>query len=409
MANEIREKIRIYQNDTTVALTGNKVNSVRFFEKEERGYRIQRNGYIGIAGIVGDCEEAVMWQKAADNLEHQIPYDVTPTPVHQEIIDMSTELMDSSAFVQTVEQLLDKLAKEFPRFIFSNNISMKKTVSEWSNNQGTELISKDGYYQVVLIIKEKSSANIVDVLYAVNNRQYNEAAILFDLHQLLDHYHTIIDITEGEYPIITPFFNVGMKLFQDMRGDLYATGASMLAGKVGQELFHPQFTLYTDKNPHTTFGVSFFDAEGIVNDGYRYKLIDQGKLIAPYVSKKEAKRFHLTMTGSAVCEYDSVPTIGEEEFYLEQGSLSIADFTKSQKAMYVAMASGGDTTSSGDFASPVQLAYLVEDGKIIGRLPEIGLAGNIFNMFGKDYIGVPCDSLFKYSAQQVIVKMKVSL
>ena len=51
------------------------------------------------------------------------------------------------------------------------------------------------------------------------------------------------------------------------------------------------------------------------------------------------------------------------------------------------MASGGDTTPGGHFATPVQMAYLMEDGKFVGRLPELNIAGDVFDMLGKDYIG----------------------
>ena len=33
------------------------------------------------------------------------------------------------------------------------------------------------------------------------------------------------------------------------------------------------------------------------------------------------------------------------------------------------------------------MAYLMEDGKLIGRLPELSISGDFFRMLGKDYIG----------------------
>ena len=57
------------------------------------------------------------------------------------------------------------------------------------------------------------------------------------------------------------------------------------------------------------------------------------------------------------------------------------------KAVYVVMASGGDTTPDGHFATPVQMAYLMENGKLVGRLPELNIGGNFYDMLGNDYIG----------------------
>lgn len=57
------------------------------------------------------------------------------------------------------------------------------------------------------------------------------------------------------------------------------------------------------------------------------------------------------------------------------------------KAVYVVIASGGDMTPEGHYATPVQMAYLVENGKLVGRLPELNISGNFFELLGKDYLG----------------------
>ncbi len=48
---------------------------------------------------------------------------------------------------------------------------------------------------------------------------------------------------------------------------------------------------------------------------------------------------------------------------------------------------GGDMTPEGHYATPVQMAYLVENGKLVGRLPELNISGNFFELLGKDYLG----------------------
>ena len=51
------------------------------------------------------------------------------------------------------------------------------------------------------------------------------------------------------------------------------------------------------------------------------------------------------------------------------------------------LASGGDTTPDGHFATPVQMSYLMEGGKLVGRLPELNIGGNFFDLLGKDFLG----------------------
>ena len=73
------------------------------------------------------------------------------------------------------------------------------------------------------------------------------------------------------------------------------------------------------------------------------------------------------------------------------------------KAVYVVVASGGDATPDGHFATPVQMAYLMEGGKLVGRLPDLSISGDFFDMFGKDYIGTVHDDPLKGSMLSAVM------
>lgn len=73
-----------------------------------------------------------------------------------------------------------------------------------------------------------------------------------------------------------------------------------------------------------------------------------------------------------------------------------------KKAIFVLMAEGGDFTPEGKFASPVQLSFLFDGEKFMGRLPQINISSHLYDMFGKDYIGVGKDSISKLSKSNCI-------
>ena len=73
------------------------------------------------------------------------------------------------------------------------------------------------------------------------------------------------------------------------------------------------------------------------------------------------------------------------------------------KAIYIAVTSGGDMTPSGDVGLPVLAAFVYEDGKLLGRLPEFSLSANIFDLLGKDLIGVAKNDAFAYADETLIV------
>jgi hypothetical protein len=90
---------------------------------------------------------------------------------------------------------------------------------------------------------------------------------------------------------------------------------------------------------------------------------------------------------------------------------TIRELIGDEKAIYLVMASGGDTTPDGDFATPVQVAFLYEKGKLVGRLPALNVSGNLFDIYGKNFVGQAEDSLSATDCESykpLVVKMKVT-
>ena len=192
---------------------------------------------------------------------------------------------------------------------------------------------------------------------------------------------------------------------QHFAGDLYAAGASLLSGKLGKKVFSGKLTFCDDMNPDTSFETCFFDAEGCTAKDYRPILVENGVLKGLLTTKKTAEQYGLPNSGTADAPYDGVPSVGFHSCYLEKTADTLKELSPG-KAVFMMIASGGDTTPDGHFATPVQLAFLLEDGKLAGRLPEISIGGNFFDMLGKDYIGTVYDRLFK-KVQLAAVMMDV--
>ena len=83
---------------------------------------------------------------------------------------------------------------------------------------------------------------------------------------------------------------------------------------------------------------------------------------------------------------DGVPTLGFNRFYAEPTAPTLSALVPG-KAIYIVMTSGGDITPGGHFASPVQMSYLMENGRLVGRLPELNIGGDFSDFLGNDYIG----------------------
>ena len=248
----------------------------------------------------------------------------------------------------------------------------------------------------------------MDMAFEGISRNYDEKKIIEDISKMIDNYKIKKDIEVGTYPIIIDFQYFSNYILSNTMATLVMSKASLFSNKIGQKVFSDNVTIIDDRNPQTAICSPFFDMEGVVNENYQFKLIDRGVFTTPTVSKKEAITYNLPLTGSAYSTYDSVPRCTPDNLVVLKSDKTLKELLNGEKGIYVVFASGGDFTQSGDYASPVQLAYLVEDGKITGRLDNLTITGNIFDMFGKNFIGRCKDSMFQYSdVCPLVIKMNV--
>ena len=108
-------------------------------------------------------------------------------------------------------------------------------------------------------------------------------------------------------------------------------------------------------------------------------LIQNGVLTGLLTTKKTAGEYGLKNLGNAEAPYDGVPSVAFHSFRPEETARTLKELLPG-KAVYVVITSGGDMTPDGHFAAPVQMAYLMEDGRLVGRLPDISVSGDFFDL-----------------------------
>ncbi len=370
----------------TLNVTGGKIDSFREKEETTGTVRVYENGCIGIAGCLGTPDEKALTEKAAEALTLGIPYPCNLGGALEQEILRKDEIIPIPEFIPTMQNFLDRLGETCPRFAFSNKIKLSYRKTEYRNSLGRHLTSSGSYLSVQLIAQNRGSGNLFDTAFGYEGDTFDADALLARFKNQYDAFYTPADIEPGRIPVVMESSDLFGTFLQHFVAEMYVSGASLFSGKLGQKAFSERLSLKNDMNPETNTGVCFFDKEGCVAPDFRPALIDKGFLTGLLTTKKSADNFNVPNLGTAADAYDGVPSLGFNRFYVEPTAQSLSALVPG-KAIYVVMASGGDTTPGGHFATPVQMAYLMEDGKFVGRLPELNIAGDVFNMLGKDYIG----------------------
>ena len=381
-----REFLKDISSAVTLNVTGGRIDSFRQQDETTGTVRVYDQGCIGVAGCLGEPDEDALTKKAIEALELQIPYPCNLEGALEQSDLHEEEIIPVPELIPTMQSFLDRLGESCPRFAFTGKIRLNYGKSEYRNSLGRHLTSSGSNVDIQLLAQNRGSGNLFDTSFGYKGADFDPDALLSQFGKEYDAFYSSADITSGRYPVVMDISDLLGGTLQHFIAEMYASGASLLSGKLGKKFFSDRLSLKNDMNPATNPGVCFFDTEGCVAPDLRPTLIDRGTLVGLLTTKKSAEKLNLPNTGTAAAPYDGVPTLGFNRFYAEPTAPTLSALV-SGKAIYVVMTSGGDTTPDGHFAAPVQMSYLMENGRLVGRLPELNIGGDFSDLLGNDYIG----------------------
>lgn len=402
----VKEVYQLKEIDTTLNVTQSRIDSIRKKNIVKTGCRVYENGYIGVAGTFGEPSD-VTWENAIQNLNLKIPYEYEPSRDCRRIRDLRNPNLTLDEFLEKSEFILAKLREEYPQFIFGNKISLRETEVSLKNDVGLELINYDKCIIIEVTYKHKDSINIMDSYLAYVGREYNVDAILLEARNQLTAFETMVDLPSIEKPIVIDCFSSLSKVIESLNGEELGRGTSIFCDKMEKRVFHETFSLSVDRTD-AEYHIPFFDAEGSMLEGDITALIEDGVIMKGYADKKKSKLYHIPNTATAGADYDEVPSLVAPSVLIKLSDKNLDELVGDEPIILCVFADGGDCTNEGDFATPVQMAFLYQNGKYLGRLPEFSLSGNIYDLFGGDYVGYTKDKPF-FGEHALMTRMKTSM
>ena len=185
----------------------------------------------------------------------------------------------------------------------------------------------------------------------------------------------------GELPVVIAAGGGGV-LFHEACGhgleaDLVGKGASVFAGRVGEQVAAKGITLVDDGTMGGEWGAFAIDDEG--RPAHRNVLIQDGVLTDYMWDGLRARKEGRDSSGNGRRQsYQHLPMVRMTNTYLENGSDDPAEIIAStDHGVYVKQLGGGQVnTATGDFVFGMTEAYLIENGELTAPLREGNLIGN---------------------------------
>lgn len=164
---------------------------------------------------------------------------------------------------------------------------------------------------------------------------------------------------------------------------------SFLAGKPNRQVASPLVTIVDDGLLRRGLATRPFDGEGVQQR--RTVVIERGMLVKFLHTATTARRMNVRLTGNATRSYDSLPTVGATNLYLQAGTTTLDKMVAdTPRGLLVTDVAGfGFDTVSGEYSQQVSGRWIekgvpgaaVEGVTVAGRLDEMLLG---IDAVGKD-------------------------
>lgn len=394
-------------NVITLNITDGKVDSYREKDETKSTVRAYEDGKIGIAGALGEPNFEELEQQAVANLANGIAYPCKLNKNTKKSIIRDKAAVEEAELMQTTKRLARKIATACPRFLINGKTKLTRVSGSYKNTQGTELAYENGYFNIFFQLKDRDSSNIADAYYGSSHARFgkvSEDKVVNDMKTFHDAFFgEKVTLPDGKYPVIVQPIDVFNNILRDFIAERYVSGGSLFNGKLGEKICNEKLSLYADRNPVTNYSTSFYDGEGELAPDYRAPIVENGVMKNVLTTKDTAETFRLPVSKTASMPYDGVPGLAISGIYMKHTAPDLATLLGSEKAIYIAITSGGDITTEGVVGMPVQLAFLVENGKITKRLTDFSASGNIKEMLGEDFIGVSAKNIQESDSDELMV------
>ena len=381
-----KEKFTQKTIHSNVKIVENKIVSFDKSNAVQYSFRVYKDGFAGIHYQQGKMTDKEGFAKAEKNLELKRPY---PFELEKGVRsrDKTEKPLTDEELMSTTEKVLKYLHKKYPDYTFEGNVGTSIWEETVENSLGMDYRAKDGNSSINISFRHKDSKDISDGYISFTQRTLK----LRHFYKIADNYLENFTKTlpmPKECIIVDKYYDYTGKLRECLSLEKLKLGTSLLSGKVGQQVFSENLTVLHDVTDKNTWMASFWDGEGVVPKGDKVYFIRNGKLLRGYCDKKIAKKFRTKTTGNAGCNYSDIPSGSFNSMNLKIGNKSVKELLNGKLGIIPVQSYGGGFKEKGEYTMPVQIGLLTDGEKILGRVPPFTMSTNLFDMFGKDFIGV---------------------
>ncbi|MEM7761427.1 MAG: TldD/PmbA family protein [Cyanobacteria bacterium P01_A01_bin.40] len=373
--------------DTPIEFGNNRLKSLETKAAEGIALRVIADGKLGFASstdltrLSDLVDAAVATAEIGDPVEFEFTQNVNSIEPQSDYQSPNT-----AQLVEVGENLISKVHQYNSDILV--DVSFHNRFSQVTLATTTNVYTKQNSQSLSAVL----SGNLVrgeDFLQAyayevTRDRQPDYQAILQKLITKYQQAEVRGSISSGSYPVLfTPSAvssTLGRMFGTIFSGQSVVQKASPLTDKLGDKIVDQRISVFED--PSLGVSACKFDDEGVPTS--TKSLIDQGVVKQFYWDRRWAARQGIESSGNGFRGGISRPSPSLANLCISPGQTSLADLIAGIDEGIIVdqvLGAGQSNVLAGEFSVNIDLGYKVEQGKIIGRVKDTMVAGNIFEAF----------------------------
>jgi PmbA protein len=390
-AAEEAEVFSVSSEETQVYFEANRLKHLQTKQQTSVALRIIRQGRLGYAVTTNPNEHPNLVDNAVETSRFgtKAKFEMPSADSYPQVDIFSTDIesVPVETMVKLGEELISAVTGHTPDIICEADVVRGVVSVHLMNSRGGQAEYRKSYFSFGI---EGNLTQGTDMLFvgdsASSCQPILEPGMVADnvLQQLELAKQQAAVPTKSLPTIFTPNGAASaliMPLMAAFNGKTVLEGASPIGHRLGQKVFDGKFHLYDDPTIKLRPSSRPYDDEGVPSQ--RTPLIEAGKVASFLYDLQTAARAKAHSTGNGSRGHGGLPSPSPSAFVVATGSSTFEDMVGDIKEGLVVeqlMGAGQGNILGGDFSGNVLLGYKVENGKIVGRVKDTMVSGNVYQV-----------------------------
>jgi len=390
-AAEDAEVFSVSSEETRVNFEANRLKHLQTKQQTSLALRIIRQGRLGYAITTSPDDRSNLVDNAVETsrfgmtARFELPSANSYPQI--EVFNTDVESVPIETMVALGEELISAVTKHTPGIICEAEVTKGVVSVRLLNSRGGRAEYRKSYFSFGI---EGNLTKDTDMLFvgdsASSCQPIQEPEIVTDtvLQQLELARDQAVVPTKSLPVVFTPHGVASalvMPLMAAFNGKTVLEGASPIGHKLGEMVFDRKLQLWDDPTVDLRPSSRPCDDEGVPSQ--RTPLVEAGRVGSFLYDLQTAALANTRSTGNGSRGHGGLPAPSPSAFVIAPGDATFDEMVGDIREGLVVeqlMGAGQGNILGGDFSGNVLLGYKVENGKIVGRVKDTMVSGNIYQV-----------------------------